>query len=100
MMIDPFQPAAAGSTTCSVGVADAFFAIPGNGECLELNNLGTATIFVETDGVTISTVANSYPIQPGHCKIVKRLPNPGTPGIRAISTVAAQSLIVSVGNGI
>jgi hypothetical protein len=99
MLIEPFQPAPGGSTTCAVTTSDAFFAIPGDGECLELNNLTTGVVYIESDGITPATVANSYPIAQGQCKVIKRWRGAGTPGIRAIAAVAG-NLIVSVGNGL
>lgn len=99
MQIDAFQPAAGGSTTCAVTNVDTFFPITGNGEVLHLTNTTANVIFVESDGVTASAVAISFPVLPNSAVNIKRLFGPGTPGIRAIASVAGPSnLIVSVGN--
>ena len=112
MMIDAFLPTLAGSVTIPVGVASSTTTIPigtpgqqnpqrSGGEYLELNNTGTAAIFIEIctpAQIIAATVAASYPILAGHCKIVRRAE--ACTIITAISGSAGQSLIVSVGNGI
>lgn len=112
---NPFQPSQLGTIAVSVGVASSFTAIPpttgGNqpaafgGECLELQSptSNTGIIFVESCGggnpQIAATVANSYPVLPGQSKVIS-VTLTGDGGIAAISTVAAQTLYVSRGNGI
>jgi hypothetical protein len=102
MQIDAFQPASGGSTLCAVTASDQFFAVPGNGEVLRLTNTSANIVYVEVDGTTLSTVANSFPVLPNSAVNVKRYPQypgSGAVGIRAIAGVAGPSnLIVSVGN--
>ena len=97
--VDPFQPATLGSTTVAVTAVAQFFVLPGDGECVEINNLSGNTVFVETtNGTLVATVAGSYPVQPGHCKNIKM--HSGDSGVSVICGVAGpSSVIFSRGNG-
>jgi hypothetical protein len=102
MQVDAFQPGDLAQTTCAVTAASAFFAIPGNGECLELYNVGPNICFIETaQGASdaAATVANSYPVGVGQCKIIRRVS--GDIGIMAIAAAAGTAtLYVTAGNGV
>jgi hypothetical protein len=101
MYMDPFQPAIAKTATVAAGVAAATTVLPTGGSCLEVQNPGSTTIFIELSDrnnvQTAATVAASYPILPGQCKIIGR--PPGCSSISTISTIAAQSLFVTAGEG-
>jgi hypothetical protein len=114
MMVDAFMPAIAGSVTISVGAVSSTTTIPSGtrsttfpakagGEMLELNNTSASVdVFVEVCNaaqIVAATVAASYPVRAGQCKIIKRAP--GDDRITAIGAAAGPTnLIVSVGNGI
>ena len=113
MMVDAFLPSLAASVTIAVGAASTTTTLPivaasavtsfrQGGEYLELNNTGTVDVFIETcssSSVIPATVAASYPVRAGQCKIIRR-----APGDNVITTIGAAAgptnLIVSVGNGI
>ena len=100
MRMDPFIPAVAKTVTITVSNTAATSALPTGGADLEYNNQGTSTVFVEVTGgglVTTATVAASYPIPPGQCKIVGR-PD-GATQISTISAIAGQTFYVSAGVG-
>lgn len=77
------------NTTLSVG---------GDFTHYELNNNGTDVVFIEwvTTSVTAATVAASYPILPGQCKTVPRLPTSSTQ-IACISKSGTQELFITPG---
>jgi hypothetical protein len=113
MMVDAFLPTLAGSVTIAVGAASTTTTIPTGtvdqfnparlgGEFLELNNTGAVDVFVElcaAGQIVPATVAASYPVRVGQCKIVRR--SPGNDRITTIGAAAGPTnLIVSVGNGV
>jgi hypothetical protein len=101
MMIDAFLPAPGKTVTISVGAAATETLLPTGGEFLEYNNSGTTTVFVETGKapLTAATVAVSYPILAGHCKIVRR--DQLSDRISTIGAVAGPvSLFVTAGTGV
>jgi hypothetical protein len=111
MMVDAFLPSNLASVTISVGAAATSTLLPvgtvpglnpwrSGGEFLEVNNAGAVDVFIETsDGSVVATVAASYPVRAGQCKIIRR-----AQGDRFISAIGAAAgptnLIVTVGNGI
>lgn len=101
MLIDPFQPGNQSQTTCSVTAASQFFLCGGNGYAVEVWNAGSNTVFIETTSAgtgNSATVANSYPVGPGQCKVIQM--HPQDTGITAIASVAGPTtLFVTRGNG-
>jgi len=108
-----FQPGQLAQTTCSVTASSQFFTIPAGtttggmanagGENIELSNVGPAVVFIETcggsNGIVAATVANSYPILSGQCKVIAM--RPGDTGISAIGSAAGPTVFyVTRGNGI
>jgi hypothetical protein len=98
-----FTPNDQGSTTLAVGVASATVEVTTvRAKQMELNAPDTNTdivyVRVALAAGSAATVAASYPVQPGHCKLIS-LPEQATVFISTISGTAAQSLIVSPGNG-
>src|SRR5271154_3155783 len=110
---NPFIPGILAQTTCSVTASSTFFPIPATtggtgpfasgGECIEVSNVGPATIFIEScggpNGTVAATVANSYAILSGQCKIIGM--HNGDTGISAIGSAAGPTtLFVTRGNGV
>jgi len=110
---NPFIPGILAQTTCSVTNTSQFFSIPpttggtgqnaSGGECIELSNVGPAVVFIEScggsNGIVAATVANSYPILSGQCKIIGM--HPGDTGISAIGSAAGPTVFyVTRGNGV
>lgn len=99
---DPIQIAAGANLTISVTSSSATVTLPTAGlesaRQVELQNVGSAAIFVEFCPTSTCTaaIATSYPILAGQSKIVTIKGN--TTNIATIA-VAAQTLYVSVGVG-
>ena len=95
-----FRWAPAKSQTISVTTSNAFTTLNTGGDFnhYELNNNGTDVVFIEwTSGSGLAaTVAASYPILPGQCKIVPRLPSSATQ-IACISKSGTQELFITPG---
>lgn len=96
---DPFQPANNATTTVSATAVTGFTACPGDGECVELNNAGPNTVFINTaPGPIAVTAANGYPIFANQCKSIKM--HSGDTGVNAIcAATQTATLFVSRGNG-
>lgn len=108
-----FQPGILAQTTLSVTNSSAFTVIPPTtggtgqwaqgGEAVEITNAGTNTVFMEfcggQNGIVAATVANSYAVAAGQCKVVSM--HPGDTGVSAIASVAGPTVVfVTRGNGI
>ena len=108
-----FQPGILAQTTLSVTASSGFTLIPPTtggtgqwaqgGECLEITNVGPAVVFLEFCGggnpIVTATVANSYAVLAGQCKIVSM--HPGDNGVSAIGSAAGPTVVyVTRGNGI
>lgn len=99
---DPIQIAFGSSLTVSVTSSSAAAALPTAGlesaRQLELQNVGTAAVFVEfcPSSTCTAAIATSYPILAGQSKVVTIKGN--TTHIATIAA-ASQTLYVSVGIG-
>ena len=98
----PFFPNDQGTLTLTVGVANASAEIPTFGaQQLEFNakhtNSDVVYVRIRPAGAA-ATVAASYPILPGHCKLIS-IPQGTSIFIDHISGTAAQVLFVTPGNG-
>lgn len=99
--IFPISPVAAGTKTISCTNTTAATALPGTilqqGQ-LELQNAGTAVIFVEVGASTVTAVAaTAYPILVGQSKVIT-VPQDIT-HIACIVGASTHTLYVTVGRG-
>ena len=120
MMIDAFLPSNLATITLSVAAAVQHAALPVGtispinnwrvgGEYLEVQNTGGVNVFMETGpggevgGVqtcnVVATVAASYPVLPGQCKVIRRAP--GDTHMSIIGAAAGPTVVfVTAGNGV
>lgn len=98
MNVQPFSP---GSTsTLAVTTVTGRVALTGGGSVVEIQNTGTAVMFVKIGSSTVVAAVTDYPVQPGHSKMVSRGPSSLDTHIAAITGTGTATLYATVGDGI
>jgi hypothetical protein len=99
--LQPITPVFQGSKTISCTSASAATALPttiAQQAQIELQNAGTAVIFVETgDSTAAAAVATGYPILVGQSKVISV--SPGITHIACIVSASTHTLYVTIGRG-
>ena len=103
MIIDAFQFAKAGTVTLSVTDSSQKVTFSKSGQNIEFNNpSSTVTLFVEhsvADNNPTANTTTSYPVLPGHCKII-RMPDGATTLAYIGSAAGPTTMYVSQGDGV
>lgn len=97
MNTQPFSPGS--TTTVAVTTTTASGALPGGGSVIEVQNVGTVTVFVVLGASTVTATNAGYPILAGQSKMISRNVILHT-HIAAIAGTGTATLYATTGEGV
>lgn len=96
MNVSAFTPGA--SVTIAAGAASTAVPLIGNSAAIEVQNSGTAPMFIKLGGANVAAAITDYPVLAGQSKLVGRDPNTQT-YLAAITAGTPVTGYVTTGEG-